>query len=270
MTLCFIDTETTGLDPVLHEVWEVAVILRGRVVDPLVAELLEHLSSPPADAASTVPVILREPGDEMYVWQLPVDLARADPMALNVGHFHERRWEQGTANYMPEPFGAGHGGAGPQAAVPPASHVIHPDRLGDWCRHFAELTWGAHMIGMVPSFDTDRLGRLLRNNGACPGWHYQPIDVEAVAAGYVLGRAKGIALTAVSTIQANTLAEAGGGRVPDIGQFAGALDARAKAALPIDSEDISRAVGIEPDKYPRHTAMGDACWARDVWDAVQA
>lgn len=33
MTLCFIDTETTGLDPVLHEVWEVAVILRDRPPD---------------------------------------------------------------------------------------------------------------------------------------------------------------------------------------------------------------------------------------------
>lgn len=266
MTLCFIDCETTGLDPDRHEVWEVAVILRDRPPpDSFTRELLEHIiASPPEYAASTMPVILAEPGDEMYCWQLPVDLGRADPIALNIGDFHKRRWPLADLlDDLPAPFGQPH-------AEPDSPRTLHPGKLGEWCRRFAELTWGAHMIGMVPSFDTDRLWRLLRANGACPGWHYQPIDVEAVAAGYVLGRAKGIALTAVSTIQANTLADAGGGRVPDIGQFAGALDARKTAGLPIDSEDISRAVGIDPDKYPRHTAMGDACWARDVWDAVQA
>lgn len=263
-TLCFIDTETTGLDADRHEVWEVAVVLRGRPPDPLTRELLEHLSKPadPGSAASIVPVVAGAPEDEMYVWQLPVDLGRADPAALDIGYFHERRWPLADfLDDLPAPFGTPHA----EADCP---RTVHPGRLAEWCRRFAELTWGAHMIGMVPSFDTERLGRLLRENGACPGWHYQPIDVEAVAAGYVLGRAKGIALTALSTIQANTLAEAGGGRVPDIGQFSGALEAVKVAGLPIGSEEISRAVGVDPDKYPRHTAMGDACWARDVWDAI--
>lgn len=54
----FIDTETTGLDPDRHEVWEIAAIY--------------------------------ESGGKWYEWeaQLPVDLTRADPTGLRIGaHF---------------------------------------------------------------------------------------------------------------------------------------------------------------------------------------
>ncbi len=54
--LAFVDTETTGLDPDLHEIWEV-----GLIID-----------------------------DKEYHWFLPVDLGSADAFALNIGHFHER------------------------------------------------------------------------------------------------------------------------------------------------------------------------------------
>lgn len=235
MTLCFVDCETTGLDPDRHEPWEVAVILRGRVPDALTRELLEHLAKPvehPDEAASWIPAVLLEhPGDEMFVWQLPVDLARADPIALNIGGFVERRWPPAArADDLPAPFNR-HS----LPEVPPTPKVVHPARLGGWCRAFAKLTWGAHMVGMVPSFDTERLGRLLRANGACPGWHYQPIDVETLVVGCLHGRNE-----MLTDLQP-----------------------------PWDSEALSRLAGVDPDKYPRHSAMGDACWARDVWDAVQ-
>lgn len=54
--LAFVDTETTGLDPDFHEIWEVGLIVN----------------------------------DEERLWQLPVDLKRADPKALEIGRFHER------------------------------------------------------------------------------------------------------------------------------------------------------------------------------------
>lgn len=57
MSIAFVDTETTGLDPVRHEIWEVGLIV----------------------------------GDHEYEWQLPVDLGRADARALDIGRFHERR-----------------------------------------------------------------------------------------------------------------------------------------------------------------------------------
>lgn len=35
-----------------------------------------------------------------------------------------------------------------------------------------------------------------------------------------------------------------------------------------DSAELSRAIGVDPDKYPRHTALGDAQWVLDRYDAV--
>jgi DNA polymerase III epsilon subunit-like protein len=53
----FVDTETTGLDPDRHEIWEVGLIE---------ADGTEHH------------------------WFLPVDLGSADPVALKIGRFHDR------------------------------------------------------------------------------------------------------------------------------------------------------------------------------------
>lgn len=56
MTLAFVDTETTGLDPDRHEIWEVGLIV-----------------------------------DETELrWFLPVNLGTADPFALKIGGYHER------------------------------------------------------------------------------------------------------------------------------------------------------------------------------------
>ena len=39
-------------------------------------------------------------------------------------------------------------------------------------------------------------------------------------------------------------------------------------ALPWDSDEISRVVGVDPDDFDRHTALGDARWARAIYDAI--
>lgn len=88
-----------------------------------------------------------------------------------------------------------------------------------------------HVVGAVPNFDTERLALLLRRHGYEPGWHYHLIDVENLAVGYLA---------------------AGGVRV----------------ALPWSSDDLSHACGVEPPTIARHTAMGDAEWARDLYDAI--
>lgn len=235
-TLCFIDTETTGLDPERHEVWEVACIIR------------KHGEA-----------------DAEYVWQLPVDLGRADPMALRIGRFHERR----HARLKPSTVDRD-----PSVVV----QLVDPEGvdgelsirpLDVWCEQFARLTWNAHMIGAVPSFDTDRLERLLRRHGACPGWHYQPVDVEAVVAGYLIGLARGIARCALSDPQANRVREATGIDVEGIGQYRGALEGvDVGKTLPWSSDELAARIGIRPDEEGRHTALGDARWARDQWDRI--
>ena len=96
----------------------------------------------------------------------------------------------------------------------------------------ARMTHGAHWVGAVPNFDTEVLDRLLREQELVPSWHYHLVDVEALAVGYA--RAKGL----------------------DI-------------ALPWKSDELSVAIGVfPPSEADRHTALGDARWARRIYDAV--
>lgn len=146
-TIAFLDTETTGLDPVRHEVWEVGLILR----------------KPDPDGGWQA--------DEEYLWQLPVDLSEADLIGLNVGRFKERRWEGITDDVVGGIWPAD--GTGNGAELP----------LDTWAEVFMDLTWGAHIVGAVPDFDSRRLGDLLLRHGALPAWHYHLVCAEVLAAG---------------------------------------------------------------------------------------
>lgn len=97
----------------------------------------------------------------------------------------------------------------------------------------------AHIVGAVPDFDTSKIERLLKRHGFGPQWHYHLIDIENLAVGYLAG-----------------LARVGAWPPLDI------------PALPWDSDELSRAIGVEPPTDERHTAMGDARWARDIYDRV--
>lgn len=105
---------------------------------------------------------------------------------------------------------------------------------------FARLTRGKHLAGAVVSFDEERLRKLLRANGACPEWHYHLIDVEALAVGYLHGK---------------------GGMVA--GQEGGWLP-----GLPWNSDELTAALGVDISDLDRHTALGDARWAKAIYEAV--
>lgn len=204
--LVFLDTETTGLDPDFHELWEVAVIIRN------------------------------DRGQTEYVWQLPVDLAQADPIALNIGRFHDRRWPEPLALDNRRQAQAGDWGDSNLSRV-----RLDPEDLKRWAADFVELTRGAHLVGNVVSFDAERLHRKLRALGQCAMWHYHLIDVECLAVGWLAA-----------------------GRDP--------VDAPAptqdKCQPPWSSEELSLSVGVNPDDFDRHTALGDARWAMAIYDAV--
>lgn len=90
-----------------------------------------------------------------------------------------------------------------------------------------------HIVGAVPNFDTERIALLLRRFGLTPGWHYHLCCVENLVVGYLA--AQGEAL-----------------------------------APPWSSDDLSTRMGVDVEKYDRHTALGDAKWARDLYDAVMS
>lgn len=88
----------------------------------------------------------------------------------------------------------------------------------------------AVIIGSNPAFDANHLTAFLR---VAP-WHYRTVDVATLAAGYLHGRG-----------------------VP------GAL------AMPLSSRRLSQAVGVAPPGPDvAHTALGDARWVRDTYDAL--
>ncbi|MBH0244568.1 hypothetical protein I3W98_19500, partial [Streptomyces cavourensis] len=67
-------------------------------------------------------------------------------------------------------------------------------------------------------------------------WHYRTIDVATLAAGFM---------------------------------WAQEPELMAKDTKPISSRWLSRQVGVEPPgEDVAHTALGDARWARDVYDAI--
>lgn len=111
------------------------------------------------------------------------------------------------------------------------------------------LTWGRHIVGAVPDFDTTRLAHLMRTTGVGePEWHYHLIDVENLAVGFLAGVCR---LGGASADEGRTFSWLTG--LPP---------------LPWDSEALSRAVGVNPGQFERHTAMGDARWARAIYLAV--
>lgn len=209
--LAFVDCETTGLDAAVHEIWEVGLVMR-------------------------------EPNGEEHEhkWFLPVDLGRADPVALGIGRFHERygKWDERVLQ--------------DGTVIPPKRGQI--SNLGRFSRQFARWTRGAHLVGAVVSFDEERLRKLLKANGACPEWHYHLVDVENLAAGFIMGRE----IEYDSTTQEPRL------------KYGHSRSLIETATPPWDSTELSRAVGVEPERFDRHTAMGDVHWAMAIYDAVMS
>lgn len=190
--LAFLDTETTGLDPFLHDPWEIAVIRRQ---EGLETEL---------------------------VYRIEPDLTNAEPKALEINRYHER------------------------TSAP------------DWQWHdrqeaaralYSQLN-GAVLVGSNPAFDAEMLCHLFGRYYANPRpWNYRPVDITTLAAGSLYGRA---AEWTRRDCDAHWY-----------GKVAGAV------GWPWRSYEVSRHVEVEPPaKEAAHTALGDARWARDVWDAV--
>lgn len=131
--------------------------------------------------------------------------------------------------------------------LPSAFHADHGERWDEKdsvsrqeaAKCIAPFMAGAHIVGAVPNFDTERIALMLRQYSLTPEWHYHLIDVENLAVGYVMGLREATGATGVRDIP-----------------------------LPWDSDRLSHLVGVEPPGAARHTAMGDARWAMAIYDRV--
>lgn len=190
--LVFGDTETTGLDPFMHDAWEYALIVR------------------------------RDGHDTEYEFRLRPDLSNADPKALEINRYHERTTADGWT--WDDPHTA--------------------------ATRMYSLLNGAVLIGSNPSFDADMMRNLFARhyNDAKP-WHYRTLDIATFAAGHLYGQAERMTHRTCDPVHYN----------------------KVDAALgwPWSSYRASELVGVpRPSGDAAHTALGDARWARDVWDAV--
>ena len=106
---------------------------------------------------------------------------------------------------------------------------VIPCSRADAVNAIVALLRGTMLVGSNPGFDERHLRKLLGPGSA--QWHYRPYDIVQLAA------AK--------------------------------LGVYAAGPLPWRAHVLSRAVGVEPpSEETAHTALGDARWARDVFDAV--
>ena len=168
-----------------------------------------------------------------------IDLRTADPVGLRVGGFYDRH-----------PFGRRLSGQIPDGPKEPRlctpRDIAEPKSAistADAAHRVAQWTHGAHLVGAVPNFDAEVLANLLRANSLIPAWHYHLIDVEAMAVGWLAAR------------QPDNLWSAPPWKSDEL----------VKAVEVLHPDPDLRIAGSDEEK---HTALGDARWAKRWYDAM--
>lgn len=115
----------------------------------------------------------------------------------------------------------------------------------------------ATLVGSNPGFDAGMLRATVgRGPGALPGpiedwqprWHYHLADLHQQVVGYLLSR-----------VQYDT----------NLRASLRASWRQLATTVPQSSYALFRAIGVEPDEFETHTAMGDVKMDRAVWDAMR-
>lgn len=148
--LAFVDVETTGDDPLLHELWEIGIILRD---------------------TSKTRIHGREPE---YAWHVFPDLSKAQPRALQVNRYYERC----RANPLDGAVIINHPDdtSGRRTATT-SSRVVAAE--------VALLLADAVLVAVNVDFDAAFLTKFLRAHGQCPTWDYHKVEVLSLAAGHL-------------------------------------------------------------------------------------
>lgn len=193
-------------------------------------------------------VIVRKPGrpateDTEHVWHVhPTDLGSCSPEGLRISRYYQRCTvageSPGCAKWW---FGLPGQRLDITATAPTDSGWLtgHP---------IASLLDRGRVHGIVPAFDTAHLTALLGRMRQMLTTDYHPVDVTDLAAGYLIGRGA-LGRGGIAAKEA-LAAEQEGRRLP--------------------SDRIAELLGVTIDPADRHTALGDARLARDIFDAVHA
>lgn len=189
----------------------------------------------PSPTTYTAPLVFLDTettglGLEDPIWEIGL-IRRETDGAETVHHFFVEH-DPSAAGQLPEKYRADH-----DTRYGAAELVWAPDQL--WVvlayllRPCPETGARAHVVGCCPWFDTTRISlQLLAEDEP---WHHHLIDVEAMA-------------------------------------FAGLTrrPATNRPAVPWVPDQMFADLGLDLDRYPRHTALGDARLARDVFDTITA
>jgi DNA polymerase III epsilon subunit-like protein len=144
--IVFVDDETTGLDPLRNDVWEIAAIVRETGIP-----------------------------DVEHCWMVCPDLRTADPNALRINRYYQR-----TAGRRLTTTGNAIITAGPDEGLPAGEYLTTASQIA---AELARLLDGATLAGACPAFDAAFLSVWLRQHGQAPAWRHRLLDVEALAAG---------------------------------------------------------------------------------------
>ncbi|WP_256788797.1 hypothetical protein [Frankia sp. AvcI1] len=171
---------------------------------------------------------------EMLV-QIRPDMSMADPSSLEICRFGERF-------ALPD---------GVDAALmhPEAGRMVVPLAEAEAAEVIATALRDTHLFGVVPSFDALRLELWLRAQlgssytwESAP-WHYQPYDVEDLAAGVLIGQAA-------------------------TGLYPRAAAALRQLGMPYNTDVLFRYFDVPDNPESRHTALGDARAAYALWQKM--
>ncbi len=112
--------------------------------------------------------------------------------------------------------------------------------IDDWEPEDEFLIVPPVVVASNPGFDLRMIAPLFVEAGCelSDLMHYRPVDVGALAYGYLAARPGD---------DAHDILERG---------------------LPWSSDEVSRALGIDPGDFDRHTAMGDVRWVKAIYDRV--
>lgn len=167
--LVALDTETTGLDPERHVMFDVAMITVDENNKPP-RQPTKHRSTyqPTIESDEREYKRWKEINDawdwrseEAYWLEPGYALEHADSTALRLNGYYKRA-AAFRAKTKPRGYRV-------------CSHTEDPRRIAGL---MADALDGAHIVGFNPSFDVRFMENFLRRNGYAPTWHYHLIDVE--------------------------------------------------------------------------------------------